>query len=45
MPDDLELPTVRRAASDFGVVGGLLIGAVSGALVWMLIGLLISAFL
>lgn len=44
MPDNLELREVKREASDVSVMGGLIVGAVSGVLVWTLIALLISAF-
>ncbi len=41
--DDSGKPTVKRDASATGMMGGLIVGALSGALLWALIVLLFSA--
>lgn len=39
---DFERPTVNRDASGADVMGGLLVGAISGVVVWALIAFVIS---
>jgi hypothetical protein len=43
MLDDLERPTVKSDDSGPAIMGGLVIGAVSGAMIWALIAVIISA--